>query len=155
ALSDRLTAHGFETRLVFGRVGAGEGDMGYLLPAGVAAEEGASLGRRISPGRDLAALARVRRIVDEVQPRIVPTHMAKAGLVGRVAAALSNREARRRGGRRIKIVHTYHGHVLEGYFHPVLTRAFLSAERALARVSDRIVAISPRIRDELSGDLRI
>src|SRR5262249_9109848 len=104
---------------------------------------------------DLAALARVRRIVDEFQPDIVHTHMAKAGLVGRVAAALSNREARRRGGRRIKIVHTYHGHVLEGYFHPVLTRAFLSAERALARVSDRIVAISPRIRDELSGDLRI
>jgi glycosyltransferase involved in cell wall biosynthesis len=152
ALSDRLTPRGFETRLVFGRLGAGEGDMRYLLPAGVDARELASLGRAVAPLKDLDALAAVRRIVRDFQPDIVHTHMAKAGLVGRVAAALHNRRA---GAKRIKVVHTYHGHVLEGYFNPVMTRVFLGVERALARVTDRLVAISPRIRDELAGDLVI
>src|SRR5262245_13065817 len=128
ALSDRLTPRGFETRLVFGRLGAGEGDMRYLLPAGVDARELASLGRAVAPLNDLDALAAVRRIVRDFQPDIVHTHMAKAGLVGRVAAALHNRRA---GARRIKVVHTYHGHVLEGYFNPVMTRMFLGVERAL------------------------
>jgi len=52
-------------------------------------------------------------------------------------------------------VHTYHGHVLEGYFSPAKTRAFLSVERTLARVTDRLIAISPRIRKELLDDYRI
>ena len=52
-------------------------------------------------------------------------------------------------------MHTYHGHVLEGYFSPARTRMFLAVERALARITDRIVAISPRIRDELAGEQRI
>jgi glycosyltransferase involved in cell wall biosynthesis len=151
-LSDRLTPYGFQTRLVFGRLGEGEGDMRYLLPATVDAQEIATLQRRVAPVQDLRALAAVRRIVRDFRPDIVHTHMAKAGMVGRVAAALHNRGA---GHRRIRVVHTYHGHVLEGYFNPLVSRTFLGAERSLARVTDRIVAISPRIRDELSRDLRI
>ena len=52
-------------------------------------------------------------------------------------------------------MHTYHGHVLEGYFGPAKTRLFIAAERRLAGVTDRIVAISPRIRDELISEYRI
>src|SRR5207244_10751226 len=58
-------------------------------------------------------------------------------------------------GARARVVHTYHGHVLEGYFSPATTRAFLGIERTLARVTDRIVAISPRIRTELLDEYRI
>lgn len=152
ALTDRLTARGFETRLIHGRLGVGEGDMRYLVPPGVDARELASLGRSVAPLQDARALAAVRGLIRDFQPHIVHTHMAKAGLVGRAAAALHNRTA---GTRRIKIVHTYHGHVLEGYFNAATTRVFLGVERALARVTDRLVAISPRIRDELAGDLRI
>ena len=159
ALTDRLTARGFATRLIHGRLGAGEGDMRYLLPPGVDARELASLGRSVAPLQDARALAAVRAIIRDFQPDIVHTHMAKAGLVGRLAAALHNRTHDRMhgraGARRIKVVHTYHGHVLEGYFNPATTRLFLGVERALARVTDRLVAISPRIRDELAGDLRI
>jgi glycosyltransferase involved in cell wall biosynthesis len=58
-----------------------------------------------------------------------------------------NRTAGRRA--RARLVHTYHGHVLEGYFGPAKTRMFIAAERSLAAATDRIVAISPRIREEL------
>ena len=70
-----------------------------------------------------------------------------------MAAAIYNRTAGR--GARARVVHTYHGHVLEGYFSPATTRAFLGIERTLARVTDRIVAISPRIRTELLDEYRI
>jgi glycosyltransferase involved in cell wall biosynthesis len=53
------------------------------------------------------------------------------------------------------VVHTYHGHVLEGYFSPAMTRIFTALERVLARFSDAIVAISPAIERELRDDFRI
>jgi glycosyltransferase involved in cell wall biosynthesis len=56
---------------------------------------------------------------------------------------------------RARIVHTYHGHVLEGYFSPAKTSLFVGIERLLARSTDRIIAISPAIRDELLRDHRI
>jgi len=152
-LSDRLSARGYRTRLVFGRVGAGEGDMRYLLPPMVDACEMASLQRAISPARDLRAVAQLLGIMRAFHPHIVHTHMAKAGTVGRTAAAIHNRTTGRAD--RARVVHTYHGHVLEGYFSPARTRMFLAVERALARITDRIVAISPRIRDELAGEQRI
>jgi glycosyltransferase involved in cell wall biosynthesis len=83
----------------------------------------------------------------EVRPAIVHTHMAKAGALGRAAAMLYNRTAGRH--QQARIVHTYHGHVLEGYFSPRKTAMFIRAERALARATDRIVAISPQIKREL------
>ena len=73
--------------------------------------------------------------------------MAKAGLLGRVAAAAYN--LTRGGAPRARVIHTYHGHVLEGYFSPLMTELFITLERLLARVSDRIVAISPAIEREL------
>jgi len=53
------------------------------------------------------------------------------------------------------VVHTYHGHVLDGYFSPVTTQVFTSAERQMARLTDAIVAISPRIKTELLVDHHI
>ncbi len=47
------------------------------------------------------------------------------------------------------VVHTYHGHVLRGYFNPAVTAAFLQVERRLAAVTDALVAVSPEVRDDL------
>jgi glycosyltransferase involved in cell wall biosynthesis len=70
--------------------------------------------------------------------------MAKAGAVGRLAAISSfDRHARPR------LVHTFHGHVLEGYFGRSQQRAFLELERLLARKTDVLIAVSPEVRDEL------
>jgi glycosyltransferase involved in cell wall biosynthesis len=48
-------------------------------------------------------------------------------------------------------VHTFHGHVLRGYFDPGRTAAFRAVERNLARVTTRLVAVSPEVRDDLVG----
>jgi glycosyltransferase involved in cell wall biosynthesis len=124
--------------------------MGYLLDRPGAIANVAylpALQRRVAPAGDLRAIWQIYRLLCRFKPAIVHTHTAKAGAAGRVAALLYNQTAGRHA--RARLVHTYHGHVLEGYFSPTTTRVFVGAERRLARVTDRIVAISPRIRTEL------
>jgi len=152
-LSERLTSHGFTTRLVHGALGDGEGDMCYLLSSSAGVDHVPRLRRELSPADDYAAFVRVSAILRDFRPQIVHTHMAKAGAIGRAAAAWYNRSIPT--SERARIVHTYHGHVLEGYFPPVKTAVFVGIERMLARSTDRIVAISPAIRDELLRDHRI
>jgi len=130
--------------------------MRYLLassPGATAAEHLPRLRRELSPADDYAAFTRVSAILREFRPHIVHTHMAKAGAIGRAAAAMYNRSAA--PADRVRVVHTYHGHVLEGYFSAAKTALFVGIERLLARATDRIIAISPAIRDELLLEHRI
>ncbi len=134
--------------LVHGQLDAGEGDMRYLLPPAVDVKYLAALRRPLAPAHDGVALAQLLDVMRDLRPQIVHTHMAKAGTLGRLAAAIYNRTAGR--GDRARVVHTYHGHVLDGYFSPTKTRLFLGDERAVARITDRIVAISPRIKTRVA-----
>jgi len=84
--------------------------------------------------------------MQQFQPDIVHTHTAKAGLVGRLAAWLTGVPVR---------VHTFHGHVFHGYFGKWKTRLFLWLERFAARISSRIITISPGLKDELVNTYRI
>lgn len=152
-LTSALERFGFTTTLIHGRLGDGEGDMSYLLEPGARAIYVDALRRPLSPLADVRALWRVYREIKRVRPAIVHTHMAKAGMVGRVATAAYN--ATRGALPRARVIHTYHGHVLEGYFSPLMTRLFIGLERLLARVSDAIVAISPAIERELRDHFRI
>ena len=152
ALTTRLADRGHDTTLIHGRLDRGEGDMTYLAPPGAPLTYVKTLCRPISLIDDVRAYFTLARLIRAFQPHLVHTHMAKAGLVGRLAAITANIG---RGGRRAKIVHTYHGHVLDGYFSPLKTSLFISLERLLARGTDAIVAISPAIRAELSGEYQI
>lgn len=152
-LTGALEAHGFTTTLIHGQLGEGEGDMSYLLAPDARTIHLDSLRRALSPLQDLRALIRIYRTLTRVRPAVVHTHMAKAGLLGRLAAVLYN--LTRGSAPRTRVVHTYHGHVLEGYFSPMMTGLFITLERLLARASDRIVAISPAIERELRDGFRI
>ena len=152
-LTTALADHGYTTTLFHGRLGPGEGDMSYLVPAGADARFVATLCRPLSPLDDLRALFHLYREFRKIKPAIVHTHMAKAGMLGRGAAWLYN--LTRGPAPRARVVHTYHGHVLDGYFSKTMTALFISIERALASISDRIIAISPAIRRDLHATYRI
>lgn len=140
-LATRLDPQRFETLLVAGTPGRHEGDMSELRPVpGVRPTIVASLGREISPLGDLRSLIDLTRLMRSYRPHIVHTHLAKAGLLGRVAAGIV----------RVPVtVHTFHGTVFRGYFDPVRSRTFLALERALARRTTRILAISQRQAEEI------
>jgi glycosyltransferase involved in cell wall biosynthesis len=131
----------FATTLVTGVVGQAEGDFTEAARArGVDPIVIPELGRSIRPARDLAALVKLVSLFRRLRPDIVHTHTAKAGTLGRLAARMT--------GVPVKI-HTFHGHVLDGYFSSPVTRVFVGMERMLARVTDRLVTVSPRLRTEL------
>jgi glycosyltransferase involved in cell wall biosynthesis len=143
-LSAGLRDRGYETILVAGSVGQGEQSMAYVAEElGVPVVTIPHLHREISPVRDLLATVRLARIIRAERPAILHTHTAKAGAVGRVAAFLAGRR------RPPIIVHTFHGHVLRGYFGRFWTGVFRLLERWLARITDALVAVSPEVRDEL------
>jgi glycosyltransferase involved in cell wall biosynthesis len=152
-LTDRLSREGFPTTLIHGRLGPGEGDMRYLVDGRVLDVRFVpTLQRELSPLADLRTLWTLVATLRRLRPSIVHTHMAKAGTLARVAALICNAWPLRA---RIQTVHTYHGHVLEGYFSGWKTRLFVAVERWLAATTDRIIAISPRIRRELIDQYRI
>lgn len=131
----------FLTTLITGAVGRDEGDLAPAARArGVEPLVIPELGRAIHPMRDLVALGKLVRVFRRSQPDIVHTHTAKAGTLGRLAARLAAVPA---------TVHTFHGHVLEGYFSPAVSQVFLRIERMLARRTDRIIALSPRLRQDI------
>lgn len=152
-LTTALNDHGYSSELFHGRLGDGEGDMSYLIPPDAQTTYLATLCRPLSPANDLRTLIRLYREFRRIRPRIVHTHMAKAGLLGRLAAAAYN--LTRGSAPRAMVVHTYHGHVLDGYFSKLMTSVFIGLERLLARVSDAIIAISPAIRADLLDTYRI
>jgi glycosyltransferase involved in cell wall biosynthesis len=130
----------FDQRLYTGLVEPGEADYLDLRAGDVTAHRVPALGRSVRPADDLRAVASLTAEMRRFRPHIVHTHTAKAGLLGRAASVLARVPAR---------VHTYHGHLLYGYFSPLRTHLVTGAERVSARLCDRLVAVGARVRDEL------
>jgi glycosyltransferase involved in cell wall biosynthesis len=139
-----LAERGYETTLVAGSVGEGEGSMEYIARSqGVEPIYIPQLQREISPLPDVDAVLKLRDIIRDQRPHILHTHTAKAGALGRSAAILAGH------AKPSVVVHTFHGHVLRGYFNPAVTNVFRILERDLARQTDALIAVSPQVRDDL------
>jgi len=143
-LSAGLAKRGYDTTLVAGTVGRGEESMAYVVEeSGTRIVTLSGLSREISPVRDALAVFRLAALIRHVRPAILHTHTAKAGTVGRAAALLAGR------ARPPIVIHTFHGHVLRGYFSPARTAFFRVLERLLAKVTTVLIAVSPEVRDDL------
>ena len=143
-LASGLREHGYDTTLVAGSLARGEDSMEFVADElGVKVERLPGLRRDISPIRDVLAVLRLAQLIKRERPTILHTHTAKAGAVGRMAALVSG------DARPPIVVHTFHGHVLRGYFGPLRTLGFRLLERWLARGTDALVAVSPEVRDDL------
>ena len=135
-----LARRGWETLLVHGRLQPDE--LGFGLPVpGVATEYLPALARPIDPLADLRAGAGLLDVVRRYRPDIIHTHHSKAGLLGRSVALLAG----------IPRVHTFHGHVFEGYFGGPVSTAIVTAERVMARASTRLIVLSPLQLEDLLG----
>src|SRR5437867_5817808 len=131
----------FQSTLIVGQEGPQEGNMFELADRyNIHPVKIPSLGREISLLNDLWTTFQLWRYMRRVRPHIVHTHTSKAGFSGRLAAWLAGVPV---------VVHTFHGHVFHGYFGPVLTNTFIFLERYLARLSDAIITISERLKEDL------
>jgi glycosyltransferase involved in cell wall biosynthesis len=132
----------FESLLVSGRENPGEGSMlDYALSHGVQPIIIPEIVGEFSLGpRELRALVRLYRLMRRERPHIVHTHTAKAGFVGRLAARLARVPV---------VVHTFHGHILQGYYSPRKNQLLRGMERVMTRLTNRIIAVSEQVKQDL------
>lgn len=147
-LTRRLDATRFDTVLVTGRPSRVEGDWSSRA----ASEAGRLvrldlLQRSVHPLKDLVVWWQLVRLIQRWRPQIVHTHMAKAGALGRYAAWVAGYGMPR--AERPRIIHTFHGHVLDGYFSPWLAQSFTAIERWLAARTHDLIAVSPSVKADL------
>jgi len=139
-LSRGLADHGYSTVLVTGEVGEGEADFITVRRPDIEPTVLRGLGRSIRPLDDLRALIRLVRLLRRERPTIVHTHTTKAGVLGRVAAVIARVPIR---------VHTFHGHLLTGYFSSWKVRLLVFVERVLARSTSALVGVGDQVRIDL------
>ena len=131
----------FQVVLMTGFCAGDEAD--YLDEAGqdILVTRISGLGRSVSAIDDIKSLFTLIRLVREYKPDIIHTHTAKAGVLGRVAGLIACPSAKR--------VHTYHGHLLHGYFSAWKTQIVIAIEKLLATFSVALIAIGNQVRDDL------
>ena len=143
-LAAGLETRGYHTTLVAGSLARGEDSMDFLAERlGIRVVSVPELQREVSVLHDARSVRHMTALIRQERPHILHTHTAKAGAIARAAALLAG------DARPPIVVHTFHGHVLKGYFGPARTAFFRRVERSLARSSDVLIAVSPEVRDEL------
>jgi glycosyltransferase involved in cell wall biosynthesis len=131
---------GMEVRLVAGPTHGSEGSLEPLCQS----REGLltivpELVRPVHPWKDLLALRRLTALFRAGRPEIVHTHSAKAGILGRLAAA--------RAGVPV-IIHTIHGPSFGAFQGAAANLVFRSAERYAGRVTNHFVSVANAMTEQ-------
>jgi len=131
----------FDHRLYTGYCAADEADYLDTVATDVKAVRIQGFGRRVSLGGDLKAFISLVSEIRDFKPHVIHTHTAKAGFLGRIASIISMQPSIR--------VHTFHGHLLNGYFGPFKRALVIMAEKSLAFFSDELLAVGDKVRQDL------
>lgn len=136
-----LDSQKFNHKLITGYCGDDESDYLESTAMDIPFERVKGLGRSINLFSDLLCVFRIIKIIRDFKPDIVHTHTAKAGLIGRLASVLSGHKSKR--------IHTFHGHILYGYFSPLKTKIYVFIERLLSSITHKFICVGSKVRDDL------
>jgi len=131
----------FEHRLYTGFCATDEADYLDSVATDIKAIRIDGLGRRVSLRGDIGAFLSLVKEIREFKPHIIHTHTAKAGFLGRLASLVSLQKSAR--------VHTFHGHLLNGYFGSFKRTLVIVAEKSLAFITRQLLAVGDKVRQDL------
>ena len=131
----------FDHRLYTGFCTPDESDYLDTAATDVTAVRIEGFGRRVSLGGDIKAFVTLVKEIRSFKPHVIHTHTAKAGFLGRIASVISLQRSIR--------VHTFHGHLLNGYFGPFKRALVVVAEKTLAKFTDQLLAVGDKVRQDL------
>jgi glycosyltransferase involved in cell wall biosynthesis len=131
----------FDHRLYTGYCAADEADYLDTVATDVKAVRIQGFGRRVSLGGDIKAFIALVREIRTFKPHVIHTHTAKAGFLGRIASMVSLQSSIR--------VHTFHGHLLNGYFGSFKRSLVVIAEKFLALFTHQLLAVGDKVRQDL------
>ncbi len=140
-LLENFDSSKYEVLLVTGTCEAPEVDYLHSRNPNYRSIRLANFHKSLSIKDDVSSIMSLIKIIREFKPDIIHTHTSKAGLYGRVLARLFFP--------RTKIVHTFHGHLLVGYFNPIRLGIVKLIEKTLSKLSDSLVAMGTQVRDDL------
>ena len=92
--------------------------------------------------RDIKSIFALYLILQKLKPAIVHTHLSKAGVLGRVAAKISNPK--------VVLIHTFHGHLLSGYFNQFKVKIIIGIEKFLSQFTNTLIAVSKDVQEKYS-----
>ena len=131
----------FDLTLITGSCDSTEEDYLEKIATSIPFVKIESLQRAISPRRDFVTFVKLWRILRSIKPDIVHTHTSKAGLIGRTVSRFAVPNAKR--------VHTFHGHLLDGYFSASKTKIITTLEGSLAKKTHVIIAMGNQVKNDL------
>jgi glycosyltransferase involved in cell wall biosynthesis len=131
----------FDQRLYTGYCESDEADYLETVATGVRAIRIEGFGRRVSLVGDIRALITLVKEIRKFKPHVIHTHTAKSGFLGRIASIISLQPSIR--------VHTFHGHLLNGYFGSFKRLLVVIAEKFLAIFTDQLLAVGDKVRQDL------
>jgi glycosyltransferase involved in cell wall biosynthesis len=131
----------FDYRLYTGFCATDEADYLDSVATDVKAIRIEGLGRRVSLRGDIRAFFSLIKAIHAFKPHIIHTHTAKAGFLGRLASLVSLQKSVR--------VHTFHGHLLNGYFGSSKRMLVVIAEKFLALITQQLLAVGHKVRQDL------
>ena len=140
-LMKSLDSQMFSTVLITGYCDENESDYLDEVAQDVTAIRIPGLGRSVSPLKDLGAFFLLIQEIRKFKPDVIHTHTAKAGVLGRLAGLIARPQAKR--------VHTFHGHLLHGYFSSGKTRLVITLEKVLGLITYKFVAIGNVVKSDL------
>lgn len=131
----------FDHRLYTGYCDIDEADYLDVVATDVQSIRIQGFGRRVNLGGDVKAFLSLVSAIRDFKPHIIHTHTAKAGFIGRLASVFSLHPSIR--------VHTFHGHLLNGYFGHFKRFLIVIAERILALFTHQLLAVGAKVREDL------
>jgi glycosyltransferase involved in cell wall biosynthesis len=140
-LMRRLNSAEFDHRLYTGFCTIDEADYLDSVATDVKAFRIEGFGKRVSLRGDIKSFLLLIEAIREFKPHIIHTHTAKAGFLGRIASLVSLQKSVR--------VHTFHGHLLNGYFGSCKRILIVIAERILAFPTQQLLAVGYKVRQDL------
>ena len=131
----------FDHRLYTGYCASDEADYLDTVATDVNAVRIQGFGRRVSLGGDIKAFITLVKEIRSFKPHVIHTHTAKAGFLGRIASIVSLQRSIR--------VHTFHGHLLNGYFGSFKRSLVVIAEKSLGLFTHELLAVGDKVRQDL------
>ena len=131
----------FDHRLYTGFCASDEADYLDTVAKDIYAVRIEGFGRRVSLVGDLKAFLSLIKEIRSFKPHVIHTHTAKAGFLGRLASIISFHPSIR--------VHTFHGHLLNGYFGSFKRILVVLAEKSLAIFTHQLLAVGDKVRQDL------
>ena len=136
-----MNSREFDHRLFTGFCSTNEADYLDSVATDVEATRIEGLGRHISLAGDVRAFISLVKAIRAFKPHVIHTHTAKAGFLGRTASLMSLQKSIR--------IHTFHGHLLNGYFGSFKRTLVIITEKSLALITQQLLAVGDKVRQDL------